>query len=158
MSDLQKLKVELCDLEHGWITVGLQRDKDDCCFRTEHVPYDVVNELAKGLNSIIEGETEAIARCHDGSLEYEIRFEEHGAQIEVKVQVTYQVLAEKSRDEIFTATGSRYEMLRPFWKAIRDLEGHFSTEEYKRRWREGFPTREVEVLTQRIKALKSTLP
>jgi hypothetical protein len=58
------------------------------------------------------------------------------------------------RTEYCYFIGLRDQLLIAFWRALRELQGRYDPSEYERRWKEPFPTREMEVLTQRMKDLK----
>ena len=58
------------------------------------------------------------------------------------------------RNSVFNFIGPRDQLIISFWRALRELQGRYDPSEYEKRWYEPFPTREMEVLTQRIGALK----
>jgi hypothetical protein len=155
MSDAGRLTVDFGEPEDGWLTVTINQNDKELRFFPSHVPYDSVTELAQALLKIFDGYEEAIARWNDEPVGYEFRFNRDGGRAKFIVYALTTSVAGSVREEVFASHGSDYEVLRPFWKALRDLESRQGLEEYRKQWREPFPKREVEELTERVKALKA---
>ena len=151
----QKLKVEFDAPEAGWTTVTLRAGEHYYQFFPSHVPYDSFSELVNALLKILDGYPEAIVHWNDEPVEHEFLFVFEGQRIDFKVyEIIDSVVAGRVRDEKFAFSGAQYDVLRSFWKGLRDMQSKQSVEEYERQWREPFPEREMVELTRRIKEMR----
>ncbi|HYX72831.1 MAG TPA: hypothetical protein VE732_08670 [Nitrososphaera sp.] len=149
------MKAELAPPEAGWTTVTLSAGEGNYQFFPSHVPYDSVSELVNALLKILDGYPEAIVRWNDEPVEHEFVFVSECEQVNFTVyEIIDSIVAGKMRDEKFAFSGPRSDVLRPFWKGLRDMQSKQNLKEYERQWREPFPEREMFELTQRIKELK----
>ena len=154
MSAERKLKVSFDEPEHGWIAITMSADDEKFMLIPSRVPYDSITELAAALNKILEGYSEAVVRWSEGPAEYEFVFRVSDGSLNLDVYEVTLVQGGIRRDSVFNFIGPRDQLLISFWRALRELQGRYDPAEYERRWKEPFPTRELEVLTQRMKALK----
>jgi hypothetical protein len=154
MSAERKLKVSFDEPEHGWIAITMSADDEQFMVITSHVPYDPISELAVALNKILEGYSEATVRWTEEPAEYEFVFRVSEGSLYLDVYEVTGIQGGIRRNSVFSFIGMRDQSLISFWRALRELQGRYDPAEYERRWREPFPTREVEVLTQRLSALK----
>jgi len=155
MSDDSKLKVEIDPPEDGWTMVTLSAGDRYYRFVPSHVPYDSIRELVEALLKIMDGYLEAVVRWNDEPVEHQFVFMSEGEQVNFRVyEIIDSVVAGKVRDEKFGYGGSRYDVLRPCWKGLREMQSRQSREEYERRWREPFPEREMIELTRKLKEIK----
>lgn len=137
------------------MTVTLSSGQTEYQFYPSHVPYDSIDELAKALLKVVDGCPEAVVRWNDEPLEHELRFSLDGERTALKLfKIIDSVTAGRVHEEVFSFGGSRHEVVRPFWKALREMESRQSHEEYEARWREPFPEREVSELTRKVRALR----
>jgi len=150
----RKLKVSFDEPEHGWIAITMSVDDEQFMLVPSHVPYDSITELAVALNKILEGYSEAVVRWNEEPAEYEFVFRVSEGSLNLDVYEVATVQGGIRRNSIFSFLGQRDQLLIAFWRALRELRGRYNPAEYERRWNEPFPTREMEVLTQRMKALK----
>ncbi|MBA3321721.1 MAG: hypothetical protein H0T45_09805 [Pyrinomonadaceae bacterium] len=155
MPDTGNLKVEFNGPEHGWLTVTLSAREKEYGFMPSHAPYDSINELVSALLKVVDGYTNAVVRWNDEPVEHEFLFDVESEQVDFKVyKIIQSSVAGRTREKAFAFNGSLYKVVRPFWKALRDMESKQSLAEYERQWREPFPEREMRELTQKIKAFK----
>src|SRR5262245_35683448 len=154
MSAERKLKVSFDEPEHGWIAITMSADGEQFVLITSHVPYDPITELAVALNKILEGYSESTVRWSEEPAEYEFVFRVRAGALSLDVYEVAKVQDGIRRNSVFSFIGMRDQLLISFWRALRELQGRYDPAEYERRWREPFPTREMEVLTQRMSALK----
>jgi len=150
----RKLKVSFDEPEHGWIAITMRVDDEQFMLVPSHVPYDSIAELAAALNKILEGYSEAVVRWNEGPAEYEFVFRVSDVALNFDVYEVTSVQGGIRRNSVFNFIGPRDQLLISFWRALRELQGRYDPAEYERRWKEPFPTREMEVLTQRMSALK----
>jgi len=155
MSEHPKLKVEFDAPEAGWIAVTLSVEDRYNRFFPSHVPHDSISELVRALLKILDGYPEAIVQWNDEPVEHEFLFVSEGERINFKVyEIIDSVVAGRVRGEKFAFCGTRYDVLRSFWKGLRDMQSKQSIEEYERQWREPFPEGEMVKLTCKIKEMK----
>src|SRR5215813_9867851 len=154
MAAERKLKVSFDEPEHGWIAITMIADDERFMLVPSHVPYDSIAELARALNKILEGYSEAVVRWNEEPAEYEFVFRGNERALNIDVYEVTTGPGGIRRSSIFGFIGPRDQLLIAFWRALRELQGRYDPSEYERRWKEPFPTREMEVLTQRMKALK----
>ena len=154
MAAERKLKVSFDEPEHGWIAITVSVDDERFMLIPSHVPYDSITELAVALNKILEGYSEAAVRWNEEPAEYEFVFRVNEGSLNLDVYEVTTVQGGIRRNSVFSFSGPRDQLVISFWRALRELQGRYDPAEYQRRWREPFPTREMEVLTQRMKALK----
>ncbi|HEY7184857.1 MAG TPA: hypothetical protein VIC84_25705 [Blastocatellia bacterium] len=154
MAAERTLKVSFDEPEHGWIAITMIADDKQFMLVPSHVPYDSITELATALNKILEGYSEAAVRWNEEPAEYEFVFRGNEEVINLDVYEVTTVQGGIRRISVFNFVGPRDQSLIAFWRALRELQGRYDPSEYERRWKEPFPTREMEALTQRMNALK----
>jgi hypothetical protein len=154
MAAERKLKVSFDEPERGWIAITMIADDGRFMLVPSHVPYDSVAELAQALNKILEGYSEAVVRWNEEPAEYEFVFRVSEGHLNLDVYEVTTAQGGIRRNSVFNFIGPRDQSLIAFWRALRELQGRWDPSEYERRWKEPFPTREMEVLTQGMKALK----
>jgi hypothetical protein len=152
MAAERKLKVSFDEPEHGWIAITMSAGEEQFRIIPSHVPYDSITELAIALNKILEGYAEAVVRWNEEPAEYEFVFRVSGESLNLEICEVARIQGGVRRNSVFSFGGPRDQVLISFWRALRELQGRYSPSEYEKRWEEPFPTREMEVLTQRIKA------
>jgi len=152
MAAERKFKVSFDEPVHGWIAITISIGEEEFRLIPSHTPYDSITELAVALNKILEGYSEAVARWNEEPAEYEFVFRVCGESLNFDICDVARIQGGVRRIPVFSFGGPRNQLLIPFWRALRELQGRYDPSEYERRWNESFPTREMEVLTQRIKA------
>lgn len=153
-----KFRVDFDGPEHGWLTVSLRSADQEYIFDAVHVPYDSVTGLVRALGTVVDGLPEALVRWTDGPIEYVFVFNQRDDRVSLKVSCLFDSgLAGRVRELVFEFEGSVYQVAHPLWKALRDLETRQNTEDYMQKWREEFPSREMEDLTYKMKALKERI-
>jgi hypothetical protein len=154
MAAERKLKVGFDEPEHGWIAITMSADGEPFMLVASHVPYDSITELAQALNKILEGCSEATVHWNEEPAEYEFAFRRNEEVLNLDVYGLTRVQGGIRRASVFNFIGPCDQTLIAFWRVLRELQGRYDPSEYERRWKEPFPIREMEVLTQRMKALK----
>jgi hypothetical protein len=156
MSESRKLKVSFDELEHGWIVLAMEVGEESFRLVASYVPFDSISELAATLNQLLSGDLHAVVRWNEEPAQYEMSFIVDDAQIRVEVSQVKSVLGGIEREFLFGFSEEYTKVLVAFWRALRELQGRYEPAEYQRRWHQPFPTREMEVLTERITAWKSS--
>jgi hypothetical protein len=158
MANSHRLRIDLDRPISGWLKVELSFGDQNYSFIPSHVPYDSISELVKALLQTLDGYDNSIVRWNDEPLEHEFVFEPKGNQAEFRVLVITETANGKEREQVFTFLGSIYDLVWPFWKALRDMESRRSKREYEKEWREPFPEREMIDFNASHKCLESPKP
>jgi hypothetical protein len=135
MDETQRLKINLGRPEDGWLSAELNLGDQVYKFNPSYVPYDSINELVNALLKILDGYDKAIVRWNDEPVEHELVFETKDGQMDLRVYLINETVIGKQPEEVFNFSGSAYEVIWPFWKALRDMESRQSREEYEKHWR-----------------------
>lgn len=150
-----KLKVEFTAPENGWTVVKLSSGDESYQFFPSHVPYNSFGELIKALLNIIDGVPDATVYWNDEPVEHKFVFTTDSKRVDFKVyEIIKSVIAGNVGKERFSFVGSLYEVLRPFWKGLRDMQSRQSSEDFKKHWQWAFPDSEISELTQKLKHLE----
>ena len=153
MSKSHRLELVLDRPESGWLRVELSFGEQKYSFCPSYTPYDSISELVYALLKILQGYDETVVRWNDEPVEHEFVFELRGEQVGFRVYLINETVIGKVREQVFMFSGTKYEVIWPIWKAIRDMQSRQSLEEYEREWRP-FPKREMNELTKRVKEMK----
>ena len=154
MFNSHRLRIDLDRPSSGWLKVELSFVDQTYSFIPSHVPYDSISELVNALLKTLDGYDKAIVRWNDEPVEHEFVFEPKGNQSEFRVLRITEAAKGKEREQVFIFQGPIYDLVWPFWKALRDMESKQSRREYEKQWREPFPEREMIDLTKRVKELR----
>lgn len=147
-----KLKVEFDTPENGWTKVTVSAGDSFYQFFPSYTPYDSFSELVNALLKILDGYSETVVRWNDEPTEYKFVFISEGGKVIFNIyEIINSVVAGKVDIERFNFSGSQNEVLRPFWKGLRDMQSKQDSDEYKRQWHRSFPESEILELKQRIK-------
>lgn len=157
MTKSQRLKVDLDRPENGWLIVELASGDQQYSFHPSYIPYDSITELVNALLKTLDGYDKAIVRWNDEPVEHEFAFEPKGDQVDFRAYIINEMVFGKEQEQVFEFSGTTYEVVWPFWKALRDMESRQSRREYEKQWREPFPERGMVELTRRIKEMKSQI-
>lgn len=152
-----KLKVEFTAPEHGWTIVKLSLGSESYQSFPSHTPYDSFGELIKALLNIIDGVPDAIVLWNDEPVEHKFVLIADSERVNFKVyeiikSVTTGIVTDVER---FSYEGNLYEVVRPFWKALRDMQSKQSSEDFRKHWQWTLPEREILELTQKLKSIKN---
>lgn len=146
--------------QHGWVAVELSCEDQTYRFFPSRALYDSIWELVCALLAILQGSSEQIVHWCDEPQEHEFSFRRENGQLEFQVfPIAYStVVGRRREDQVFYYRGSYYEVIRPLWKALRDMQSSQSLEEYEKEWRHPFPVSEMTELTARVKELNPLPP
>jgi hypothetical protein len=154
MNQSNRFKIHFGELAAGWLLVTLENHEQEYCFNPSHVPYDSIQELVDGLGNLLSGNTDAKVRWNDEPVEHEFRFTKKSDEFEFLV-IRFNGTQRDQPEKVFTTQGTAYSIMRTFWMALRDLETRYSLDEYRERWREPFPVREMSFFTNQFQKLKA---
>lgn len=125
-------------------------------FCPSHIPYDSIRELTDGLGNLFSGRSPVKVRWNDEPVVHEFIFDKTENELDFRVLLINETLFGKDREEVFSISGNLYEVIRPFWVALRDLESRYSLDEYQHRWRSPFPVREMQHFIKTFRDLKKS--
>ncbi len=145
---MAKLHVSFGEPDAGWIRVSLQHEADVIQIGASYI-YSSFHSLTEALIRLKNGADEAVVVWQCEPSEYEMRFGYRDGIVDLQV-----LLFPGPERSIFdepnpklTINGTYEEVCLPFWRALRQLQGRFSEEEWQARWHGPFPCRELDLLT-----------
>ena len=145
---MAKLYVTFGEPDAGTIEVTLRHGAETVYIGASYI-YSSFHALVEALMRLKTNAEEAVVVWQCEPSEHEFRFSYQNAVVSLQV-----LLFPDSRRSVFdapdselTATGSYVEVCLPFWRALRQLQGRFSEEEWQARWHGPFPSRELDLLT-----------
>lgn len=150
------LKVRFEEVKSGWMTVRLESPEQTLSFSPSYTPYDSIAELINALYDFLswsESETKSVVRWNEQPNEYEFVFVNAGEKAELTISEISERVSGRVRESIFSISDSRLQIALPFWRALRDLETT-PAHNYEAEWRMSFPSREMAVLTAKVKELQ----
>jgi hypothetical protein len=115
-------------------------------------PSNSFLDLTNALHGLLQYEGRLTITWHEEPGEFEMRFSRREKVIRLEI-VEY---PNHRRDLVTGGTaldisGIYEEICIPFWRALRDLQGRFTTEELDGRWLRPFPSQEISLLTDAIR-------
>ncbi|HSE24914.1 MAG TPA: hypothetical protein VLB68_24855 [Pyrinomonadaceae bacterium] len=143
-----KLKVIFDDPGDGWVCVKLSCGVEIADIIACYTPYDSFLDLVDALYNLFLYEGEWRVSWNEAPVECELRFRKTGNLVNFELLEFPDHRRELQRAESrLKAKGSYDEIAIPFWRALRNLQGRFSSEELHTRWHRAFPSKELEELT-----------
>jgi hypothetical protein len=150
-----KRKVRFDDPQRGWIEFTISYGETTVKIVAEHSPRDSFLELVNALCNFRFSDGESIVRWQYNPIELDMLFVKQGAKVSLDIVRYPDHRRLEGRGEfMFSINGTYSEVCQPFWRALRDLQTRFSSEEMNSRWCRVFPSGEIDVLTIAIKDKK----
>jgi hypothetical protein len=148
----QKLKVSFDDPEHGWVGLTISLADESLTIIASYTPSDSFLDLTNALYSLLCYRVGGIVTWHEEPAETEFRFSISGEDVKLEVYRYSDHRRDYGRGERELAiTASYAEICLPFWRALRNLQGRFSSHELDARWHRPFPWKDIDILTTTIK-------
>ena len=154
MSENSKLKIEIEAPKHGWTHVKVDSKNNLYEFFPSDVPIDSIGELVKAMLEILNGNNQSKVYWNDEPVEHQFFFTIEKEFCVFKVYEVFESINGSNLEEKFSFKGTKYEVLRPFWKALCDMKSKQSLEEYEKHWGNSFPTNEMFEIKEKLKSLK----
>lgn len=145
---MAKLHVSFGEPNAGTIEITLHHGVETVYIGASYI-YNSFHALVEALIRLKNSADEAVVVWQCEPSEYEFRFN----SLDTAVSLQVLLFPEPGRsvfdepDPKLTITGSYEEVCLPFWRALRQLQGRFSEEEWQTRWHGPFPSRELDLLT-----------
>lgn len=114
--------------------------------------YDCFSPLTHALHKLLDKQVEITVTLLGEPIEYDLRFNRIGDVVILAIDE----FPDRKRDSfeakrLLSTSGTYAEICVPFWRALRALQGRLSKDEIETRWKEPFPTQELNLLTASIK-------
>lgn len=145
---MAKLLVTFDEPDAGTIEITLRHEVKTVHIGASYI-YSSFHALVEALIRLKISADEAVVVWQCEPFEYEFRFRSLDTAVSLQV-----ILFPDSRRSVFdepdpklATVGSYEEVCLPFWRALRQLQGRFSEEEWQARWHGPFPSRELDFLT-----------
>jgi len=145
---MAKLHVSFGEPDAGTIEITLRHELETVYIGASYI-YNSFHTLVEALIRLKNSADEAVVVWQCEPSEYEFRFN----SLDTAVNLQVLLFPEPGRSVFdepppkLTITGSYEEVCLPFWRALRQLQGRFSEEEWQARWHGPFPSRELDLLT-----------
>jgi hypothetical protein len=120
------------------------------------LPRDSIADLVSALLVVAQSGAPSVVRWNEEAQESDLcveRAQDRAAWTLCRLQPIS--TGEVERHGEGALEGSVAAMIRPFWKALRDLQTRYAPEEYAKRWYHPFPARDLEQLTTWVHAQKA---
>ncbi len=148
---MSKLKVKFDEPEHGWIGFIIKDDDDERINCSASHIFNSFERLVIALRMTLDSQIESKVIWFEEPYELEMSFARRDDLVRLEIRSYPDSRhVQKSEDQTEIFCGTYNEICLPFWRALRELQGQFSESEFKTRWREEFPTRELDLLTQAL--------
>ncbi|HEX8564628.1 MAG TPA: hypothetical protein VF648_03095 [Pyrinomonadaceae bacterium] len=150
----QKLKVAFDNPDSGWVGLSLNYGIKTISIIASYTPSDSFLDLTNALHNLLLHNGQATVTWHCEPSEFDMYFSRTTAEISLEISEFFDYhRGEGLGKQIFVVSGTYEDVCLPFWRALRDLQGRFSTEELNARWHRPFPSREIDLLTSEIRAV-----
>jgi hypothetical protein len=145
---VNKLKVEFDEPNVGGIWLTLKYGAETVNISATYI-YNSFFPLVEALYRLknAPGEGTVVWQCEPS--EYEFQFSRQNLTISLQVLLfpdSSRSIFDKQEPKL-SITGSYNEVCLPFWRALRQLQGRYSDDEWEVRWQSPFPRRELDLLT-----------
>ncbi len=147
------IAVTFGDPLNGWLPFSLSHFELEFSENFSYTPNDFVSELVTALRSMMAGASQATANasCEPGG--YEIRFTAtDDLTLDIQFFPDFWMRPRKHGESVFSVTLPPACIVRPFWRALTDLASRDRLSDYESQMRRRFPSRELEVLGEAIRA------
>jgi hypothetical protein len=151
----EKLRVSFNSPQCGWMSFELRAGEQSLTDAVSYTPYDSLADLINTLIKLLSDDTELRVRWAHNPDELDFKFSARGDEARLEVEWYRDHLrAEGTGERMFSYAGSRLDVCHPFWKALCDLQADVEVDEFARNWRREFPERELQWLSEGIRAAK----
>lgn len=150
----EKFSVSMESPQSGWMSLRLRAGEREFVAVVSHAPYDSLRELIEGLTALLEGAGGMAVRWNAEPEEYDFELkaeDEDVLTLRVVHHRGHRREATEARTD-FEFRGTRVEMCLPFWRELVGLHARSETDVFVQNWRRAFPLRELEGLTQALRA------
>jgi hypothetical protein len=153
MTKQNKLNIRFDDPENGWIGIEIDFGDNRLEQNLSYAGYNGFSELVLAIMNLWSGPCpKLLATWLVEPIEYDFVFERSQNQVNFEV-IEYPNHRRKIGlgEIVFQWSGNYKEICLSFWRALRSLEGRFSTDELTRRYHSEWPATDMIHLTNMIK-------
>ncbi|HEY1013877.1 MAG TPA: hypothetical protein VGE07_14295 [Herpetosiphonaceae bacterium] len=148
MASNEHLRVRFGEPARGWLAVSLSGDGRELEFVASAVPADSLSDLADALLVAASGAPAAVAWHEEpGAIIFGFRMDKGKLAFAAWREPSFSGGRESAggaeQTPLFAAQAPPAAILRPFWKALRDLQAASAQEEHQASWGHRFPERAV---------------
>jgi hypothetical protein len=153
----QRFRVSFNSPQSGWMSLSLKAGEQSVVAVVSRLPYDSLRDLIESLAALLgEGRKGFNVKwsCEPDELDFRARAT---AGDRVAFKVIHYPDHRRLRDTgrvLFSLETSRLEFCLSFWRALRALHRDIVTDEFDRNWQRPFPEREMQRLTETLRAAK----
>ena len=114
------MKFEIGSPEHGWVNIKISHNEIEIEFESSDVPNNPILELILAIESTLNG-IDASVWWHLEPGGYYFKFTILGSELALEVLYSTNSV-ESQAQSVLVVNGSYYELLIPFWRALRKFE------------------------------------
>jgi hypothetical protein len=129
------LQVRFGGPSNGWLRLTVRAGESEVELTISYTPNDFLREL---LLALLGDGLDAVANSEPELYVCSFRLEAD--------RVTFRIAEQRTGNVVFTFSGTREEVVVPFWRALRRLETEFVPDH----WRRPFPSGELAALTSAV--------
>jgi hypothetical protein len=150
------LKVHLEQIEHGGLIVELKTAEQQLSFVASDFLYDSLEELVEALFNFLKSQRETTARWTTEPTEYDFTFslDIESGRLAV-LEYPDNGRTQRTGRVAFEVFDTPLALALPFWRALRRLEAQPN---FQQGWRRPFPIRAMQLLSNKLAAMKSPHP
>ncbi|HEX8635495.1 MAG TPA: hypothetical protein VF703_15220 [Pyrinomonadaceae bacterium] len=153
MSD--QLRVSFNSPQCGWMSFELRAGERSLINAVSSAPYDSLRDLIRALSRLLVEDADLTVKWAYDPDEVDFNFQARGERAELEVKwYKNHLRLEGAGERVFFYEGARLGLCRPFWEALRDLQGDMEVDEFARNWGREFPAPEMQRLAEDIAAYR----
>jgi hypothetical protein len=141
----ERLIVRIDPPRGGWTRVTLECGTRSYQFDSSCVPHDSIGDLVAGLLRVVRAEGTCSVTWNEEPVAHVLDI------TRARDVVTLQLSTRSGSPRTFNFQGSVHSAVRPFWHALRNLQGDQTAEEYLREWRHPFPQPGIDLLSELVR-------
>jgi hypothetical protein len=147
------VKIYFGNIEKDNLSIRIESKEQSLLLTASYIPYNSLSELVYSLITVLTCKNiDVNVRWSTEPVEYEFHFSGDSNNVCFLIREyadSRRVLG--IENQVFYANGSRFEIVLPFWRALRQFQSYPSN---INRWRHPFPFGEMDRLSEMIKNLK----
>ncbi len=155
----EKLRVVFNSPQCGWMSFELSAGAERLTHAVSSALPDALRELMDALTTLLSEDTEATLKWTLDPDELDFNLSAHGAQAALAVD-WYQDRRRGANtgERVFSFQGSRLDVCRPFWRALKGIREDIEVDDFARNWRRPFPEAEMRRLSEALREYEQKQP
>ena len=150
-----ELDIQFNNLHDGQVEIFVRYDYEKLKFKATYGSSDPIGDLVYCLLKILDTGRRSAMIWSSNPYNYEFIFESSSDVLQLKMRQFANVKSGGTFNiSTLAVQGTAYQIFRPFWKALRDLEANQLLVKYERATGKQFPINELRRLGEKVVAMK----